>query len=65
MEVNPQSANCSDNDLAGFLNRALAMQIYPVANSSEGNTDVGLVSEKHQSHSIIYTCIMQAPNNNK
>ena len=53
MEVNPQLANCSDNDLAGFLNRALAMQIYPIANSSDENTDVGLVSEKYQSTFII------------
>lgn len=44
MEINSQPANCSDNDLAGFLQRALAMQIYPVANSSTVMTDTGLVS---------------------
>lgn len=42
-EINPQTANCTDNQLAGFLERGIAMQIYPIAFDGNATTDTGLV----------------------
>lgn len=42
-EINPRMANCTDSQLAGFLERGLALQILPMAQDLDAMTDTGLV----------------------
>ena len=42
--MNPEPTNCTDDQLAEFLHRSIALQLLPNLNELNATTDTGLVS---------------------
>ena len=43
--MNPEPANCTDDQLAEFLERSIALELFPRLNDSNAMTDAGIVSK--------------------
>ena len=43
--MNPEPANCTDGQLAEFLKRSVALELFPRLNDSNAMTDTGIVSK--------------------